>query len=196
MKRKNVIAKFIGVSIIIFVLSIFLMPELVEARRGGGRSFGGSRSFKPRTTQPVNPQSFGTQRLNKPTSFGGYRISKEQARAKYGIPKKVSQTTQVDGNGMNRTYNIHHYDGYASGLMTGYIMGHTSWLWMLPFHPAFYYTKPYYVENEDGSVDVYPPTLSFGRILLGIIIFATIIWIIYKIYTSLKRRRISQSSFI
>lgn len=193
MKKLNKIRTFIGFFVILFATIVFLLPEIAEARRGG-RSFGGSRSFRPQ--QSTSPRSFNTQRQQRVTSFGGTRITKQQAQAKYGIPKKVDQTTKVDPNGIQRTYNIHHYDGYASGLMTGYLMGHTSWLWMMPFHPAFYYSRPYYVQNEDGSVDVYPPTLSFTKILLGLIFFAFIFWLISKFIAKRRSQKIGRSSFI
>ena len=195
MKKHNRIRTIVGIITVVITLFVFFLPEIAEARRGG-RSFGGSRSFRPKQSQTTTPLSFNSQRQQKVTSFGGKRITKEQARAKYGIPKKVNQTTKTDPNGIQRTYNVHQYDGYASGLMTGYLMGHTSWLWMMPFHPAFYYSKPYYVENPDGSVDVYPPTLSYTKILLGIIILAFIFWLIYRIVFLRKKQKIGRSSFV
>ncbi|MCX8055292.1 MAG: hypothetical protein N3A67_06470 [Ignavibacteria bacterium] len=197
MKTYVNIIRFLGIIIILFVLKLFLLPDFAEARRGGGgRSFGGSRSFKPRTTQTVKPQTSNFPRQQRTSSFGGTRISKEQAKAKYGIPKKVEQTKRVDANGNQRTYNIHNYDGYANGLMTGYLMGHTSWLWMMPFHPAFYYSKPYYVENEDGSIDVYPPTFSVVKLFIGIAIFSFVLWLLYKVVSSnRKSSTLRNSSF-
>ncbi|HOK15258.1 MAG TPA: hypothetical protein PLU67_04795 [Candidatus Kapabacteria bacterium] len=196
MKAYNHLRRFFGTVIIFFALSIFILPDFAEARRGGG-SFGGSRSFKPRPAQTAKPKTSNVPRQQRTSSFGGTRISKEQAKAKYGIPKKVEQTKRVDANGNQRTYNIHNYDGYANGLMTGYLLGHTSWLWMMPFHPAFYYSKPYYVENEDGSIDVYPPTFSIMRLLIGIALFSFVIWLVYRlILANRKVKKQQNSSFV
>lgn len=198
MKTRFKIIRFFGIAFVLFVLNIFLLPDFADARRSSvGRSFGGSRSFKPRPTQTAKPQTSNIPRQKRTSSFGGMRISKEQARAKYGVPKKVEQTKIIDANGNQRTYNIHNYDGYANGLMTGYLMGHTSWLWMMPFHPAFYYSKPYYVENDDGSIDVYPPTFSFVKLFIGIAFFLFVLWLIYKIVASnRKSNKLQNSSFI
>ncbi len=196
MKTYNQLKSFFGIVIILFVIKLFLFPDFADARRGGG-SFGGSRTFKPRPTQTAKPQTSNIPRQQRTSSFGGTRISKEQAKVKYGIPKKIEQTKRVDADGNQRTYNIYNYEGYANGLMTGYLMGHTSWLWMMPFHPAFYYSKPYYVENEDGSIDVYPPTFSIVKLIIGITIFSFTIWLLYRLITA-KRKvgKLHNSSFI
>jgi len=181
------------------VVFFFIAPEFLEARggRGGFRSFGGSRSrtFSTPSNKSVKPPvTRSTQRQT--TSFGGKRLaSGNEYRAKYGQPRKVSQPGQTPGVPAN--YRINQYGGFSNGLMMGYLMGHTSWLWFLPFHPAFYYTRPQYVENPDGTVDVYPPTFDWGKLFITLIIVGAIIYFIVR---AIQRRKLSarassQSSF-
>ena len=89
-----------------------------------------------------------------------------------------------DNQGIPKKYGVHQNSGDGNSLMMGYLMGHSSLLWMMPFHPAFYYTKPYYVENPDGTMEVYPPTFSIERVFITILIIAGII---YFIFNTLKR---------
>lgn len=175
--------------LVVFVVLILLFPDILEARRGG-RSFGGSRrSFSSRqyNRQPSRTSQNQTKRLGtqRKTSFGGTRLSSSQSyTSKYGVPRRTAPagTTQ----GIPKNYVVHQYSGYGNSLMMGYLMGHSSLLWMMPFHPAFYYTKPYYVENPDGTMEVYPPTFSIERVFITILIIAGII---YFIFTTIKRRK-------
>ena len=198
MNKKNKIVKFFGIVILVFTLFLLVAPDTVDARRGGfggRRSFGGSRSRtykKPRTTKPKS--SLGSKRTMKPntpsakaaSSFGGKRLTNSKAyTSKYGTPRKTTNQT-ITRNGVSQNYVMHSYGGYGSGLMTGYMMGTTSLLWMMPFHPAFYYSRPYYVDNPDGTVGVYPPTFSWSKLFFTIIIIAVIIYIIRVMFRSKK----------
>lgn len=195
---KYKIKKLFVFVITVAVIFFFVAPEFLEARKGGGfRSFGGSRSrtfSSPSKKSFTTPQTRSTQRQT--TSFGGKRLnSANEFRAKYGQPRKVVQPGQTPGIPSN--YRINDYGGFSNGLMMGYLMGHTSWLWLMPFHPAFYYTRPHYIENPDGTVDVYPPTFDWGKLFITLIIVGAIIYFIVRI---IKRRKIaaraySQSSF-
>ncbi len=192
MKRILNYKRFLGAVVVVLLMSLFVLPDFAEARRGG--SFGGSRGgsmrqSKPRTQQQAR-QPGAAQRSTSKTSFGGNRITKQQATAKYGTPRRTETTTGTNAQGGAQTYNVNHYGGYSSGLMTGYMLGHTSMLWMMPFHPAFYYSRPYYVENEDGTVDVYPPTFSFMRIIIGLVV----LWIIIAIIRSIIRKARGRSN--
>lgn len=134
----------------------------------------------------------------KRTSFGGNRISSGKAYTqKYGTPRKTKTMVGKNAAGSSQKYNVHSYGGYGSGLMTGYMMGTTSWMWAMPFHPAFYYGRPYYVTNPDGTMDVYPPRFSFGKLLFTLLIIGGIVFIIVRIVKSRKSRRgeTSRSSF-
>jgi len=200
MKKNN----FFNLSriLIVFVVLILLFPDILEAKRGG-RSFGGSRrsfssrqySRQPSGTSQNQANRLGTQRK---TSFGGTRLSSSQSYTKkYGVPRRTASAGTTPG--IPKNYVVHQYSGYGNSLMMGYLMGHSSLLWIMPFHPAFYYSKPYYVENPDGTMEVYPPTFSIERVLITILIVAGIV---YFILTAIKRRKQfrtqqrTQSSFL
>lgn len=196
---KTKVNRYLVFLLTLLVVFFFIAPEFLDARggRGGFRSFGGSRSrtFSTPPKKGLNtPMNKSTQRQK--TSFGGKRLSSaNEYRAKYGQPRKVSQPGQTPG--VPAHYRINEYGGFSNGLMMGYLMGHTSWLWFMPFHPAFYFTRPQYVENPDGTIDVYPPTFDLGKLFITIIIVGAII---YYIVRAIQRRRISarassQSSF-
>jgi hypothetical protein len=176
---------------------------------GNSRSFGGTRTFRNpqkslRTPQTQPRTSFGNRRTSPPrmsasqrtvSSFGGQRLSSPKAYTqKYGTPRK-STPQSITRNGISQNYVMHSYGGYGSGLMMGYMMGTTSWLWMMPFHPAFYYSRPYYVDNPDGTVSVYPPTFSWSKLFFTLLVIGLIIYIIRVIIRSRKSRNYSQSSF-
>lgn len=207
MRSKLNILRFTGAIAVIAMLFIFLAPDIADARgsrSGGGRSFGGSRkSFSsPRKSfstpsRPSTPQSMNRGTPSKPkSSFGGTRLnSSRDYTAKYGTPRKSTPANQLGSEYAGKVpnnYVIHSYGGYGSGLMTGYMMGSTSWMWMMPFHPAFYYSKPYYVNNPDGTVGVYPPTFSFEKLIFTLIIVGAIIYIVVRII----RRRRSSSGYV
>jgi hypothetical protein len=209
MGRKNRLTKILGILILVMTLMIFLAPDVAEARRGGGgfggRSFGGSRSRSYQTPKRTQPRSSFNNRTATPratpsskaaSSFGGKRLDggAKQYTSKYGAPRKTTSQT-LTKNGVSQNYVMHSYGGYGSGLMTGYMMGTTSMLWMMPFHPAFYYSRPYYVDNPDGTVGVYPPTFNWSKLFFTIIILAVIVYIIRTVIRNRKNREYSQSSF-
>lgn len=182
----------------LIILFFFIAPDFLEARKGGGfRSFGGSRSrsfSSPSKKSTTPPQTRTSQRQT--TSFGGKRLSSaNEYKAKYGQPRQVNQPGQTAGVPGN--YRINQYGGFSNGLMMGYLMGHTSWLWFMPFHPAFYYSRPQYVENPDGTVDVFPPTFDWGKLFITILIVGGIVYLIVKVIRrkKLAARANSQSSF-
>lgn len=210
MNRKLTFLRLLGVLTIFISLVVFLAPDIAEARRGGGRSFGGSRrSFTPKRNAPRQQnkklQRNRTQSQNrtsaKPSSFGGKRLnSANDYTSKYGTPRKSSTVSKPGANGKNTNYVVHSYGGYGSGLMTGYMMGAIPFMWYTPFHPAFYYSRPYEVEKEDGSVEVYPPTFSFGKLFFMLIMIGVIIFVVRRIIqlrrgTNLKTAPYSSGSF-
>jgi len=205
--------------------SVMFVPDADAQRRGsfggsrGGGSFGGSRgsgstfrstpapapSYSPRSyapSQPAAPRSSG--------SFGGSRSgfgspsgalsgaagtgAAMNYRKSYGIPRQSSPVTVP---GQSTPYIAHRYGGFSDGLMMGYLMGHTSMMWSMPFHPAFYYSRPTIVQNPDGTVEVYPPTFSFFKLFLTLAILGAVVWLVMRY---IRRRRaasddMSQSSF-
>lgn len=187
------------------------------SRRSGGyssgsRSNGGSRSsgggFFSR--RPSTSPSTGMQR-NGNGSFGGSRPNSglrgttlnnsQQYTARYGTPRKQWTQTYTGNDGMSRPYVVNSYGGYGDGLMMGYLMGRTSWMWYTPFHPAFYYSQPSYVPMPNGGYQAYPPTFSFGSLFLALLIFGALAFIVWVVFKSFLRKRgssggnYSQSSF-
>jgi hypothetical protein len=183
----NQIAKDISSSI-----NLFQNPlgDLLEIRRGGG--FGGSRrggSFgKRRSSGRTKSNRRSSAPKMKPSpkrpSFGGKRMSSAQAKKQYGTPTKQSQMSSKNAQGVRQNYTVNHYGGYGSGLMMGYMAGSSMWYWSMPFHPAYYYSRPRYVENTDGTVGVYPPTFSFTKVLFSIIIVFVIIFVVKRLFFS------------
>ncbi len=207
MRSKHNRLLFFSSVMIMALLFLFIAPDFAEARRGG-RSFGGKRSFsrkstKPRTARKPSRNRMTRSKTNLPpakrTSFGGNRLKSSQAYTqKYGVPRKQTNYTGKNAAGNSQRYIMHNYGGYGSGLMNGYLMGSTSWMWMMPFHPAFYYSRPYYVNNPDGTMGVYPPRFSFSKLLFTLIIVGGIAWIIYRVLRNKKAkqsRAYQQSSF-
>ncbi len=154
---------------------------------GGTKSFGGTRTYQTPSTQPRYPTPMGTYRTPQTRSFGGSATSflnKSNIQSKYGAPRRVLTPRELPNLPSN--VRVYDYGNFASGLMMGYLMGQTSWLWYLPFHPAFYYTQPVKVVNEDGTITYYPPTFDSSKFLMTLIIFGSIGFIVYQI---IKRRR-------
>lgn len=203
MKRtKKILIVILSVAL---VLSLFPLTELFA--KGGRGSFGGSRSFSSRSFS--GSKSFGGSRSTSPrfsttprstpqatprSSFGRSATStfnRTDIQRKYGIPRK--QITSQQMSGLPRNTIVNHYGDYASGLMMGYLMGHSSWLWYMPFHPAFYYSQPVRVVNPDGTISYYPPTFDWGKFFMTWIIIGAIVFVIYSYFKN-KRRRTSSVS--
>lgn len=178
------------------------LDALAQRRGGGGRSFGGSRSRSysaPRSSRPSG--SFGSTRrtptqprsTTRPSqssaqrnSFGGSRLnSSRDYTSRYGTPRRT-ETRSFNGPNGNRPYVVNRYGGMADGFMMGYMMGSIPWYFSMPFHPAFYFSRPYTVANPDGSVGVYPGTFQWGTLFLTLIVLAALGFIVVM---WLKRRR-------
>lgn len=193
------------------VFSFVIDPAIAEARRGGsrsfggsrssGRSFGGSKSFRSPSrsfSSPSRKPSYTQPNTSKPrSSFGGSRFSSgTDYRNRYGTPRRSTPQTISGPNGRQNVV-VHSYGGMSDGFMMGYMMGHTSWMWMTPFHPAFYYSRPHYVTGANGVTEVYPPTFSFLNLILGLVIIGAILYILYRIFFRRRRNNVmmSDSSF-
>lgn len=166
------------------------------------RSFGGTRSYStPRATPPT---SFGRTRTAEPLPFGAPQraapaapfpravgtplASGESYRRSYGVPRRQEVRTIPTPEGQ-RNVIVHSYGGYSDGLLMGYLLGQTSWLWFTPFHPAFYYSQPYYVQRPDGTVEYFPPTFSLAKLMFVLIVVGTIVFIVWVI---IRNRRAQQ----
>lgn len=183
-----------------------------ESRRGGsfggrrGGSFGRSRSSRPsfgsRRSSRSNPQSFRRSAPRrdpmKTPSFGGRRMTTSEARMKYGAPRRVENFSGRNESGMPMNYRVNNYGGFTSGLMMGYLSGHMASSWM--YGARFFYTRPIYVENPDGTVDIYPPTFDVGKVFFSLIILIAIIIFIRRALLGASNKNArsrygSQSSF-
>jgi hypothetical protein len=206
-----------GVLLALLSVLVLLVVDVhdAEARRGGsfgGRRSGGGGFFGSRRSSPsystsprTSSSSSSSSRLGgtrsttqRRSSFGGTRLSSptEYTRS-YGIPRRTEsvRAPSMAGSGY-ANYSVHRYGGMSDGFMMGYISGHTPWMWSTPFHPAFYYSRPAYFTNPDGTVEVFPPTFQLGRLILTLVVIGGIAYVIYRV---VRRRSASpdapQSSF-
>ena len=150
-------------------------------------SFGGSKSTQSAPSMSKPTSSFGGQKsVNR--GFKGQRMTNSsQYTGKYGAPRKT--VTSNDYQGLPQNYRVNQYGGMSDGFMMGYLMGSSPWYWHTPFHPAFYYSRPNYVYSDDGTVAVYPPTFSFGNVLLVLIVGGSILFIIVVIIRKRKQNK-------
>lgn len=192
------------------VFSLILVPTLVDAkgsfggsRGGGGRSFGGSRSrsysrpSSPSYSRPSSP-SFGRSTSPTPrSSFGGKRLnSGSEYTRSYGTPRQSTPMKLSNGAGGSQNYVVHNYGGRGDGFMMGYMMGTIPFMWHTPFHPAYYYSRPSYVTNPDGTVEVYPPTFSYGTLIFTLLIGGLIVYVIVRVIRGRRSSMMdSNSSF-
>ncbi len=175
-------------------------------------SGGSSGSYRSRTspsyrdrysTSPSTGSSSGSSRggsSSPRTSFGGRRLSSSQEyTSSYGIPRRTEQLKVPSGtsSGMAQNYTVHRYGGAGDGFMMGYLTGSSSWLWSMPFHPAFYYTRPYYVPGANGQMEVYPPTFSWTKLIIVLLVAGGIVFVVVSVLRSRRgvARNVSRSSF-
>ncbi len=148
--------------------------------------------------------SFGGQRTKAASvprqrsiasSFGGKRLESGQIyRKRYGVPRKVERVSLPSSAG-KQPVQLNYYGGMSDQFMLGYLMGSAPWYWSLPFHPAFYYSRPYIVENPDGSVEVYPGTFSWARLFLVLGGTAFVGFLIWRILRARRQTPSGTSSF-
>jgi len=214
---------------ILWVVAVFVMlfttiaPDMSSQRRGG--SFGGSRSsgrsYSSPRSSPSGGGSFGSSRSSAPrsgspssssaprsstsiprNSFGGSRLnSSRDYTSQYGTPRQVQKQAVPNGAGGTSNYVVNRYGGMGDGFMMGYMMGSIPWYFSMPFHPAYYYSRPVTVANPDGTTGIYPGTFQWGTLFFTLLVVGGIGYIIY-VYIRNRRRRnelgssnMSQSSF-
>ncbi|MGQ9819730.1 MAG: hypothetical protein ACUVQ1_07395 [Candidatus Kapaibacteriales bacterium] len=224
MKKNKTILYLIG---LMLILSLFLVVTQLYSQNSKRSSFGGSRSSPFRSfssPKSMTPKfSFGGNRTTSPlprstnpiseprvvpprSSFGGKVSSniflQSHILKKYGVPRRVITSRELPNLPSN--VSVNHYGDFASGLMMGYLMGHTSWLWFMPFHPAFYFGPPQKVVNPDGTIAYYPPTFDWGKFFMTLIIIGSISFIIFQYFKNRRKsfsygrgssRELSKSSF-
>ena len=184
------------------ILSFITLPFIAEARgsfggRGGGRSFG-SRSFGGFRSNSSSRSFGGNRSFGSGRSFSSNRFrpinSAKDYRSRYGIPRKTT-AMNIGNNGSNRNYQVHSYGGIGDGFMAGYLMGSIPWYWHMPFHPAFYYSRPVVVQGANGNQEVYPGTFSIGSFLLGLLLVGGFGFVLYALFKKRKPIQSQYSSF-
>jgi len=167
----------------------------------GGGSFGGSRqqpyATPRRSTQQSpsssTPGSFGSSRsATSPNTFGGSRLnSARDYTSRYGTPRRTERQ-MVPGATGTQPYVVHRYGGLGDGFMMGYMMGAIPWYYSMPFHPAFYYSRPYTVANTDGTTAVYPGTFEWGSLIFTLLVIGGIAYIA-MVWLRNRRRRLPEA---
>jgi len=193
--------KRISVLALLLATLASIMPMDAFAQRRGGGSFGGSRGGGGgRSFGGSRPSggggSFGRSRPSSPYS-GSYQRSRSSGTSRmnsgsaprYGVPTRTESRTMTGANGASTRYQFNNYGGMGDRFMMGYMMGAMPWYYGMPFHPAFYYARPYQVANPDGTVSVYPGQFQWGTLFFMFILLGGIIFILYVAIKSRKRGR-------
>ncbi len=188
MKNKT-IYNIAAAAFLMLILSLFIAPDIAEARRG--RSFGGSRRSRsysrPRNRSfsrqsPAARSRANIQRQKTTPSFGGKRITRAEAQKKYGVPRRTSSYTGKNEYGQSQKYILNHYSGgYTGTLMQNYMAHRIPYymMWM-PWTGAFWYTRPQYVPMPDGTIQVYPPTFNYSKVLFAVVLTFVLIFYLYR----------------
>ncbi len=103
--------------------------------------------------------------------------SPSEYTTRYGTPRRTETQSLRGANGQPTNYTINRYGGMGDGFMMGYIMGSSPWYWGMPFHPAFYYSRPYTVMNPDGTTAVYPGTFQWSTLIVMLLIIGGVLFI-------------------
>jgi len=163
--------------------------------RNGGGSFGSRRS-SPSSSPYSSGRTSSVPRASSPSvqrnSFGGSRLStSSDYTSRYGIPRKTERATFSSGGGGSTNYVVNRYGGMGDGFMMGYLMGSVPWYYSMPFHPAYYYSRPYTVANPDGTVSAYPGTFQWGTLFFTVLVVGGVAFIVYVWVRNRRRRNAS-----
>lgn len=205
--------RILAIATLIIAVAAWVAPlDALAQRRGGsfGGSRGGSRSFS--RSYGKSTRSFGGTRTapNRPSansnrssgynapsarnSFGGTRMNRPaDYTGRYGVPRATERRSFAGANGTQNNYVINRYGGMGDGFMMGYMLGSIPWYWSMPFHPAFYFSRPHTVVNTDGTTGVYPGTFQWGTLLITLLVIGGVAFVIYT-WVKNKRRRLGYAS--
>lgn len=174
----------------------FSSPSRSYRSPSGGGSFGGRRSTpttRPNTSSPrtgTSTRSYSSPTTTTRNSFGGTRMNTAtDYTSRYGIPRQTTRQS-IPSSGGSQNYVVHRYGGAGDGFMMGYLMGSIPWYYSMPFHPAYYYSRPYTVANSDGTTSVYPGTFQWGTLFFTLLLIGGVLFILYVWYRN-RRRRVS-----
>lgn len=206
--------RILVLSSLVLALLAWVIPTDALAQRRGGGSFGGSRGGYGRSYRsPSSGRSFGGSRSRQapppsrnapgsntrtdrfgstPTSrnaFGGSRMNRPaDYTGRYGAPRATQRQSFRGPAGTSTNYVVNRYGGMGDGFMMGYMMGSIPWYWSMPFHPAFYFSRPYTHANPDGSVAVYPPTFQWGTLIITLLVVGGIAFVLFTWLRNRRRR--------
>jgi len=161
-------------------------------RSGGSRSFGGTRQSTPYSSRPsTRPGSSSSSGATSRNTFGGTRMnSSGDYTSRYGTPRRTESARIAGANGTTN-YTVHRYGGMGDGFMMGYLMGSIPWYYSMPFHPAYYYSRPYTAVNPDGTTSVYPGTFQWGTVFFMLLLVGGGGYILYVWLRARRRRHLS-----
>ena len=206
--------RILVLSSLVLALLAWVIPTDALAQRRGGGSFGGSRggygrsyrspssgrSFGGSRSRQAPPPSRSAPRSSSPTgrfgsapsarnSFGGSRMNRPaDYTGRYGVPRATQRQSFRGPAGTTTNYVVNRYGGMGDGFMMGYMMGSIPWYWSMPFHQAFYFSRPYTHTNPDGSVGVYPPTFQWGTLIITLLVVGGIAFILFTWLRNRRRR--------
>jgi hypothetical protein len=143
-------------------------PSVTRSTSSGG-SIGGVRTRPTPATasSPTYTRPALSSRAVSPSGqiVGANRVASTSAyTSRYGSPRAKSY---VRSGGT--TIVVNRYGGYGDSYTSAYLAGQRSVMWSMPFHPAFYYSRPTYVTMPNGQTQVYPSTFQWGTLLLTVL---------------------------
>lgn len=160
---------------------------------GSGRSsssFGGSRSYS--NSGRSNSSSFGGGRstsgsgsFGRSGSFGSSSFTSSRSVNYNGRSYTTSSTPYYYGG---RPYHAVYVGGW------GDYWYHPVWYYWTPFHPAFYYSGPQYINDPNGGYYV-SGGFNFFHFLIGAAFFIFVIWLIARLFGFGGRKRLKYTNY-
>lgn len=159
---------------------------------GGGRSFGGgsfgrssssSGTFSRSSTSGGSfgrSGSFGSRTYTGTTTRSGAFSGSRAVTPPPILPSSASRSSYSWGG---TTYRSVNYGGWSDYSYYWSPWHRTPWYYYTPFHPAFFYSPPYYA--SDGYY--YPGGISFFRVIVGLAVFGFVIWLLFKLFAPRPR---------
>lgn len=193
---------------VVTVLAAMLVLSAISAdaqRRGGsfssGRSsFGGGRSYGGSFNSGRSGSSFGSGRTSGGSSFGGARSGSSFGSSRSGSSfgrsgsfgsQGIASSRSVTYNGRSYTTSSYYVGGrpyhavYVGGW--GDYWYQPRWYYWMPFHPAFYFGGPVYVNDASGGYYA-PGGFSVVRLILGLLFFGFLLWIVVRLFSGGRKR--------